>query len=209
MSSKATPRRVIIACFGGFARELVGWLKAYEPETEFVGFLDDLRPGDCLGSIADHRPLEDVTYLVANGNGANRIKIAALLEARGARMGSVVSRYANIGTPITDDDQAIILGNSSVSVDVTFGKQVLVQEFVVLGHDVNLGDGCTLSPFDFLGGGARLGRCVTAYPHVTVLPGIEVGDGAVLGAGSVVVRPVGPGESVFGVPARSIGKREG
>jgi UDP-3-O-[3-hydroxymyristoyl] glucosamine N-acyltransferase len=201
--------RVVIACFGGFGRELAGWLKAYQPEAEFVGFIDDSRSQDCLGSIIDHRPIDGVTYLVANGRGGDRLKIADLLESRGAKVGSLVSRTAHLAVTPVDRDQVIILGNASISVNVTLGRQTLVQEFAVLGHDAIVGAGCTLSSFSFLGGGARLGDCVTVHPHVIVLPGVKVGDGAVLGAGSVVVRPVGPGESVFGVPARSIGKRNG
>ena len=43
----------------------------------------------------------------------------------------------------------------------------------------------------FIGSGAR------------VIPGKRVGDGANVGAGSVVIRSVDPGDRVFGNPARS------
>jgi acetyltransferase-like isoleucine patch superfamily enzyme len=41
-----------------------------------------------------------------------------------------------------------------------------------------------------------------------VLPGITVGEGAVVGAGSVVTCDVSPWSIVFGAPARPIGKRD-
>ncbi|MBU3694729.1 MAG: hypothetical protein FGM40_07875 [Rhodocyclaceae bacterium] len=204
MSSSASAGKVIIACYGAFGRELLGWLRAYEPATEFLGFIDDVHPQDCLGSIADHQPLPGVRYLVANGNGNNRLQIAGWLESRGARLGSLVSPVATLAAPIGEEQQVLLLGRASVSVNVQLGRQVLVQEMAIIGHDVCVGDGCTISSLAFVGGRATLGARVNVYPHVTVLPGVEVGEGATLGAGSVVTRRVEAGQTVFGVPAKVI-----
>jgi len=40
--------------------------------------------------------------------------------------------------------------------------------------------------------------------NATILPGIEIGEGALVGAGSVVTRDVPPGAVVAGNPARVI-----
>jgi acetyltransferase-like isoleucine patch superfamily enzyme len=47
-----------------------------------------------------------------------------------------------------------------------------------------------------------VGREVFFGSSVSIIPGVRVGDGAYLGAGSVVLRDVPPGAKVFGVPAR-------
>jgi acetyltransferase-like isoleucine patch superfamily enzyme len=41
-----------------------------------------------------------------------------------------------------------------------------------------------------------------------VLPGITVGEGAVVGAGSVISRDVAPWSIMFGAPAQLVGKRD-
>ena len=54
---------------------------------------------------------------------------------------------------------------------------------------------------------ARLGHDVWIGARCLILPGVEIGTGAVVGAGSVVSRPVGPYEVVAGNPARVVRKR--
>ena len=53
----------------------------------------------------------------------------------------------------------------------------------------------------------RIGRGAWLGANVVVLPGVTVGEGAVLAAGAVVNRDVRPFEIVGGVPARTIGSR--
>jgi acetyltransferase-like isoleucine patch superfamily enzyme len=43
--------------------------------------------------------------------------------------------------------------------------------------------------------------------RVIILPGVTIGDGAVVGSGSVVTKDVPPFSIVAGVPARQIGVR--
>lgn len=50
-----------------------------------------------------------------------------------------------------------------------------------------------------------IGRGVWFGANVTVLPGISIGDGAVVGAGAVVTRDVPAGAVVVGVPAKQVG----
>ncbi len=50
----------------------------------------------------------------------------------------------------------------------------------------------------------KIGKRVWIGAHVTILPGITIGDNAVIGAGSVVTKNVLPNTVVAGVPARKI-----
>jgi acetyltransferase-like isoleucine patch superfamily enzyme len=44
-------------------------------------------------------------------------------------------------------------------------------------------------------------------PNVTILPNVEIGEGAVVAAGSVVTKSIEPFAIVAGVPAKKIGER--
>lgn len=55
--------------------------------------------------------------------------------------------------------------------------------------------------------GINVGEDVWLGTSVCVVDGVNIGDGAIAGAGSVVTRDVAAGDKVAGNPARKIGKR--
>ena len=84
---------------------------------------------------------------------------------------------------------------------------------VVVGETAEIGDGCTIYQGVTLGGtslakGAKrhptLGRDVIVGANSQVLGGFTVGDGARIGSSAVVVKPVPPGATAVGNPARVI-----
>jgi len=84
---------------------------------------------------------------------------------------------------------------------------------VVVGETAEIGDGCTIYQGVTLGGtslakGAKrhptLGRGVIVGANSQVLGGFTVGDGARVGSNAVVLKPVPPGATAVGNPARVI-----
>lgn len=53
-----------------------------------------------------------------------------------------------------------------------------------------------------------IGSDVWLGAYAIILPGVHIGDGAVVGAGSVVTRDIAPYAIVAGVPAKQIGQRD-
>jgi serine O-acetyltransferase len=97
----------------------------------------------------------------------------------------------------------------------TIGRRVFIDHGmgVVIGETAEIGDDCTIYQGVTLGGtslakGAKrhptLGRGVIVGANSQVLGGFTVGDGARIGSGAVVVKPVPPGATAVGNPARVI-----
>jgi acetyltransferase-like isoleucine patch superfamily enzyme len=53
----------------------------------------------------------------------------------------------------------------------------------------------------------KIGRDVWLGAGVTVLGGVNIGDGCIIGAGAVVTKDVPPGCIALGIPARVVGQR--
>jgi serine O-acetyltransferase len=89
---------------------------------------------------------------------------------------------------------------------------------VVVGETAEIGDGCTIYQGVTLGGTSlykgtkrhpTLGKNVVVSAGAKVLGGFIVGDGAKIGSNAVVIKPVPPGATAVGIPARIIPSKEG
>ncbi|HEV3087305.1 MAG TPA: serine O-acetyltransferase [Candidatus Elarobacter sp.] len=96
----------------------------------------------------------------------------------------------------------------------TIGKGVFIDHGmgVVIGETAEVGDGCTIYQGVTLGGTSlqrtkrhpTLGQNVTVGSGAAVLGAIYVGDGARIGANSVVVKDVPANATVVGIPGRVV-----
>jgi maltose O-acetyltransferase len=82
--------------------------------------------------------------------------------------------------------------------DVSIGPEATI---LTLGHDPQSPD------FADQGGEVILGDHVWIAYRAIILPGVTIGEGAVVAAGAVVTRDVEPFAIVAGVPAHKVGER--
>ena len=108
---------------------------------------------------------------------------------------------------------ARFLSGIEIHPGATIGRRVFIDHGmgVVVGQTAEIGDDCTIYQGVTLGGtslakGAKrhptLGRGVIVGANSQVLGGFTVGDGARVGSNAVVLKPVPPGATAVGNPAR-------
>jgi serine O-acetyltransferase len=110
---------------------------------------------------------------------------------------------------------ARFLTNVDIHPGAAIGRRFFIDHGagVVIGETAEVGDDCTLYHGVTLGGttwdkGKRhptLGRGVVVGAGAKILGAIRVGDGARVGANSVVIREVPAGRTAIGIPARLVG----
>jgi UDP-2-acetamido-3-amino-2,3-dideoxy-glucuronate N-acetyltransferase len=124
----------------------------------------------------------------------------------------VVLAGARIGRDCNVCAQVFIENDVVVGDRVTLKNGVQLWDGVRLEDDVFVGPNATFTNDPFPRSKQRLGhfsvtvvrRGASIGANATLLPGVTVGEGAMVGAGSVVTKDVPPGAVVAGNPARII-----
>jgi maltose O-acetyltransferase len=106
-----------------------------------------------------------------------------------------IGKGCSIGPNVLlDARKGIILGEN-----VTLAYDSIIW---TLNHDYNDVN------FKVKGGQVKIGNFAWICSRSIILPGVEIGEGAVIASGSVVTKNVGPYEIWGGIPAKQIGIRE-
>ncbi len=143
----------------------------------------------------------------------------AIVETSQVGAGTRVWAYAHIlpGAAIGADcnicDQTFIENDVRIGDRVTVKCGVQVWDGITLEDDVFVGPNATFSNDPFPRSGQRpesyartlVKRGASIGANATVLPGLTIGERAMVGAGSVVTRDVPPMAIVTGNPARIVG----
>jgi UDP-2-acetamido-3-amino-2,3-dideoxy-glucuronate N-acetyltransferase len=146
----------------------------------------------------------------------NPKKGTGIVEGKNVEIGRDVSiwNYVVIGDRTKIGDGTLIGSFVDLGKEVTLGKNCNIQAHVTISNGCVLGDNVFIAPNSSLlndkypksplltppviKDGAAIGG------GVTILPGVTVGEKAVVGGGSVVTKDVAPKTVVAGCPARKV-----
>ncbi|MBN2071277.1 MAG: N-acetyltransferase [Candidatus Krumholzibacteriota bacterium] len=182
-----------------------------------------------LGDGSSIDPEAIIGYLSPRKNISDRLDIG---EKARIRSGSVIYAGSIIGTQFetghnvvireqnTIGDHFSIWNNSVIDYGCTIGNNVkihcniYVAQFTVIEDDVFMAPGVTIAN-DIHPGCPDSGECMRGPVlkkgcrlgvNVTVVPYVTIGEGTLVGSGSVVTRDLPPGVLAYGNPARVQGK---
>lgn len=120
-------------------------------------------------------------------------------------------REANvIGDDVSIGTLSVIEHHVEIGSRVRIHSQAFVPEYTVIEDDVWIGPNVVLTNARYPRSpdvkrnlqGPHLCRGCMIGANATVLPGVEIGDGSLVGAGSIVTKDVPAGVIVAGTPAR-------
>ena len=180
--------------------------------TEFVvkGFLDD--KADALDGMPGYPPIVDSVehyeiqtndvFVCALGDAHWKKYYANIILSKGGCFINIIHKGSGMGRNTRMGHGCIVCDNVGISCDITIGDFVTFQSYAIVGHDAQIGNYCHLGTRSFMGGYSLLGDVTTIQTNSVVLPHIKVGNNCVVGAGSVVIRKVKDGTTVYGNPAK-------
>ena len=185
---------------------------------ELNELLDIFNAGDAL--IMDEEAAEACNYYAEEAQKITcemNYAFHTLEETRGLfskLIGNEVSDDFRVFPPFfTDFGKNIHLGsNVFINAGCKFQDQggIYIGDDVLIGHNVVLAtlnhDENPENRANLIANPIRIGNKVWIGSNATILPGVSVGDGAIIAAGAVVTKDVGENSIVAGVPAKFIRK---
>lgn len=208
-------KKLYLAGAGGFAREIHSYLLKKDLVVDgytFSGFLSDFSAsldGFNIGfSIYDEIMSYNLTtsdaVIIAVADCNLKEEIFKHYKKLGIKVLSYIHETAFIGRNVKIGEGAVICANATLTCDIEIGVAVTINVHSSIGHDAKLGDFCTLSGHCDVTGRVFLDHKVFMGSHALIIPNVNIGKGAIIGAGSVVISKVKPGNTMFGNPAKKI-----
>jgi len=140
-----------------------------------------------------------------------------ILRPRCVRIGKRVEIEHDVFFKVVDDGARLELGDFvfigagseiDVALSVRIGDHTLLAPGVfITDHQHNVARDKRIDEQGITSAAVVIGSDVWLGTKCVILPGVTIGDGAVVGAGAVVTKNVEPYAIVAGVPAREIGRR--
>ncbi|MFO1022645.1 MAG: NeuD/PglB/VioB family sugar acetyltransferase [Planctomycetales bacterium] len=148
------------------------------------------------GPIGD--AAEDLPAVIAIGDNAVRMRIAKELDLEWK---AVVHPRAFVDSTAKVGPGTVVFANGAVQADAIIGAAGIVNTSSSIDHDCRLGPFCHVAPGVHLCGNVTLGEGVLMGVGSVAVPGVQVGEWSVVGAGSAVIRDLPAGCTAWGVPA--------
>ena len=201
--------RVLILGTRSYTEVLVDMFECLSDRVTFVGAVDNRDAARCGETIAglpilwhaEIAPLAADHRLVCALGTTLRLGWIETCEAMGFEFetlvhpSSTVSRRTALGRGVIVDAGCVIAGFSTLADHVRIGRRTSI------GHHTHIGRYSTLHPGVIVSGNCTIGAQVTLGTGTIVIDGMQIDDGVVTAAGTVVTRNLPAGVLVAGNPA--------
>jgi len=209
---------LIIIGAGGLGRELLSQARgdgAHDHDWTVIGFLDSRGQSmlgqdvdvPVIGDPATYVPRPRERFLAAIGDPVAKERLIAPLIEKGAKFIDLRTEV-RFGERSTWSEGSVFGRGVFISADCHIGRHCYIDSSSTIGHDVVVGDYSHIGARSFVAGNVTIGKCVTIHPVSAISRGVTLGEGAVVGMGSVVLRDVPPYTTVLGNPARIVSRQK-
>jgi len=137
-------------------------------------------------------------------SGLARVVLTELMMSRGLIPISVIHRSTIVSGDTDIGSSSQMMANTFVGTGAKIGRCCILNSGSSLDHHSVLGNGVHLGPKSVVPGEELIGDYSFIGANATILPGIRVGTGCIVGAGAVVTHHIADGKTVVGVPAQVV-----
>jgi sugar O-acyltransferase (sialic acid O-acetyltransferase NeuD family) len=213
-------KNIVIIGSSGHAKVIIDIVQQ-EGKYNVVGLLDRFRDvgettlgfpvlgkEEDLPELVKEHSLKGV--IVAIGDNFVRSKVAARIKeiCPDLPFVSAVHPKASIAIEVSIGEGTVVMAGVSINACSSVGRFCILNTNSSLDHDSILEDFSSLAPGATTGGNCRIGQYAAISIGAVLIHGIHVGEHTVIGAGSLVMRPIESFVVAYGTPARTMCNRE-
>ncbi len=198
-------------------------LDCLERSTEYapVGFVDSFKEKgtkingyEVLGSefdlpfLMEQFQIEGGIVAVGDNWGRHQFVSRILAIYPRFRFITVVHPSAIIGKGVTLGKGTVVLPGAIINTNTRVGDHCILNTKSSLDHDCKMGDYSSLAPGAFTGGNVSIGEGTAICLGAKLIECITIGEYAVIGANSLVLKNVSNNTVVYGSPAQTVRQRK-
>lgn len=199
---------IIIVGAGGHAKVCIEILRAAGEQVAFC--IGAGGAADCVGvPVLDgdhHLPrLYAVGYrraFVAIGANRLRATLGRVVREHGYELVNAISPRAEVSPSASVGAGVAIMAGAVINAEAVISDLVIVNTGATVDHDCVIGPAAHLAPQCALAGNVTLDACSFLGVGCKVIPGVTIGEHAIVGAGGVVISDIGAGVTAVGIPAK-------
>lgn len=124
------------------------------------------------------------------------------------REGTTIGEKTTIGNAVCIEPNATIGSHCSINTQSHITGGIIIEDYVFFGPNVTTTNTWNIAykrEIEQVTEGPIIRRAARIGGGVTILPRVEIGENALIGAGAVVTKDVGPREIWVGNPAKCVG----
>lgn len=202
---------------GGLGREtavMINQINADNAQWNMIGFIDDGLPMgtridgiEILGGIGELNAFPArLSVALAIANPDTRHHIYTQIRNTNVDFPTLIHPTANLGDSSRNrwGVGCLITAGVIMTTGVRLGDFVIVNLSSTVGHDATLESFTSVMPGSSISGSVKIGSKTSIGTRSCILPGIELGEGCIVGAGAVVTKSFQAKAKIVGVPAKNL-----
>ena len=207
---------ILVYGSGGHSKVTIDLLEKLQ-EFNIKGILDDNKEQwgkeyfgyKILGGINIlEETSKDCKIAIGIASPKTRQKVFEAVQRKGYSVPTLIHPTACIAKGVVMEEGVIVMAHAVINADAKIGKGTVINTSAIVEHECDIGDFTHICPGTHLAGKVivkdnafvGLGSCIIEFN--------EIGEGAIVGAGSVVTKNVPPNTTVVGNPARILKKND-
>lgn len=173
--------------------------KHYEKGVEIMPF----------NTMCESYPNNEAQVCICVGEPRIRETLYNKVKAAGYQLPALIHPEVQVPQSSSISQGVLVCDGVYISTEVNIDENVLINVHAVIGHNVTIGMHSVISPNAALAGDVSVGKKGYIAMSVPVKEKIHIGDNAIAGMGSVILRDIPDDMIAMGNPARVIACNDG